>query len=210
MNIFSKVYCRVYQTIFKWLIPILPYREPTILDNILDIKNVLEEKQINNVLIVADEYLIRQGQLLTLEKDFEEHNIKFAIYDKTVPNPTIENIEEAYDIFQKNECKAIIAFGGGSIIDCAKIVGARVAKPKMPVRKMKGILKIRKELPLLIAVPTTAGTGSETTLTAVITDSEKMVKYTINDFNLIPKYGSNLNSPFSLPNTVLIFCKVAS
>ena len=200
MNIFSKVYCRVYQTIFKWLIPILPYREPTILDNILDIKNVLEEKQINNVLIVADEYLIRQGQLLTLEKDFEEHNIKFAIYDKTVPNPTIENIEEAYDIFQKNECKAIIAFGGGSIIDCAKIVGARVAKPKMPVRKMKGILKIRKELPLLIAVPTTAGTGSETTLTAVITDSEKMVKYTINDFNLIPKYAVlDENLTVSLP-----------
>ena len=200
MNIFSKAYCRIYQTIFKWLIPILPYREPTILDNILDIKNVLEEKQINNVLIVADEYLIRQGQLLTLEKDFEEHNIKFAIYDKTVPNPTIENIEEAYDIFQKNECKAIIAFGGGSIIDCAKIVGARVAKPKMPVTKMKGILKIRKELPLLIAVPTTAGTGSETTLTAVITDSEKMVKYTINDFNLIPKYAVlDENLTVSLP-----------
>ncbi len=200
MNIFSKAYCRIYQTIFKWLLPILPYREPTILDNILNIKNVLEEKQINNVLIVADEYLIRQGQLLTLEKDFEEHNIKFAIYDKTVPNPTIENIEEAYDIFQKNECKAIIAFGGGSIIDCAKIVGARVAKPKMPVTKMKGILKIRKELPLLIAVPTTAGTGSETTLTAVITDSEKMVKYTINDFNLIPKYAVlDENLTVSLP-----------
>ena len=82
---------------------------------------------------------------------------------------------------------AIIGFGGGSSIDCAKAVGARVAKPHQSLEKMKGILKVHKKLPLLIAIPTTAGTGSETTLAAVITDAESRHKYPINDFPLIPR-----------------------
>ena len=74
-----------------------------------------------------------------------------------------------------------------SSIDCAKAVGARVAKPHQSLEKMKGILKVHKKLPLLIAIPTTAGTGSETTLAAVITDAESRHKYPINDFPLIPR-----------------------
>ncbi len=74
-------------------------------------------------------------------------------------------------------------------MDCAKAVGARIAKPKQSLARMKGILKVHKKLPLLIAVPTTAGTGSETTLAAVITDAETRYKYAINDFPLIPRYA---------------------
>lgn len=74
-------------------------------------------------------------------------------------------------------------------MDCAKAVGARVAKPKQSLARMKGILKVHKKLPLLIAIPTTAGTGSETTLAAVITDADTRHKYAINDFPLIPRYA---------------------
>lgn len=74
-------------------------------------------------------------------------------------------------------------------MDCAKATGARIAKPNQPLSKMKGILKVHKRLPLLIAIPTTAGTGSETTLAAVITDAETRHKYAINDFPLIPRYA---------------------
>lgn len=74
-------------------------------------------------------------------------------------------------------------------MDCAKAVGARVAKPHQPLSRMKGILKVHKKLPLLIAIPTTAGTGSETTLAAVITDAQTRHKYAINDFPLIPRYA---------------------
>ena len=74
-------------------------------------------------------------------------------------------------------------------MDCAKAVGARLARPNKPLAKMEGILKIWHKLPLLIAVPTTAGTGSETTLAAVITDADTHHKYAINDFNLIPDYA---------------------
>ena len=83
--------------------------------------------------------------------------------DKVVANPTITNIEEARTLYLESGTKAIIAFGGGSAMDCAKVTGACIVKPNKPIHKMKGLLRICKKLPLLIAVLTTAGTGSETT-----------------------------------------------
>ena len=108
--------------------------------------------------------------------------IRCAVYDKVVANPTITNIEEARTLYLESGTKAIIAFGGGSAMDCAKVTGACIVKPNKPIHKMKGLLRICKKLPLLIAVLTTAGTGSETTLAAVITDSGAKHKYPINDF----------------------------
>lgn len=74
-------------------------------------------------------------------------------------------------------------------MDCAKAVGARVAKPRKELSQLKGILKVRRAIPPLIAIPTTAGTGSETTLAAVVVDSATRHKYAINDFPLIPRYA---------------------
>jgi alcohol dehydrogenase class IV len=98
-------------------------------------------------------------------------------------------VEEALVMYHEHHCKAIIAFGGGSPMDCAKIVGARVARPNKAIGKMKGVLKVIKKIPTLIAVPTTAGTGSEVTLAAVISNSATHEKYPINDFCLIPHYA---------------------
>ena len=106
--------------------------------------------------------------------------------EKTNPS---DNVEEAKNLYLSSNCQALIGFGGGSSMDCAKAVGARLVRPKKPLSKMEGILKIWKKLPLLICVPTTAGTGSETTLVAVIVDSKTRHKYAINDFNLIPDYA---------------------
>ena len=132
---------------------------------------------------------MKLGLTKRLEKVLSENNIKYTIYDKTVANPTTKNVAEAMDLFLSNNCNVIIGFGGGSSMDCAKAVGAKIAKPKQSLAKMKGILKVHKRIPLLIAVPTTAGTGSETTLVAVITDAETRHKYAINDFPLIPRYA---------------------
>jgi len=119
----------------------------------------------------------------------KKESVNYFIYDKTVPNPTIDNIEEALKIYNTNNCNGIVAFGGGSPIDCAKGVACRVARPQKTIAQMKGLLKVRKKLPLLIVIPTTAGTGSETTIAAVISNPSTHEKYAINDPVMIPQYA---------------------
>ena len=187
MNIFKKMYCRTYQGVFKMMLPVLPYREPEILKTDSEVVAVL--KDIKNVLLVTDKGIRGLGLTKSLEDTLKNEGFNVFVYDGTVPNPTTDNVAEALKIYKENNCNALIAFGGGSVMDCAKAVGAKVARPKKTLKQMKGVLKVRRKLPLLIAVPTTAGTGSETTLAAVITDSETRHKYAINDFPLIPKYA---------------------
>lgn len=189
MNIFKKFYCRTFQTGMKILLPLLPYREPKILNSNDDVATVLRNNNVNNVLLVTDQGISKLGLFTPLTTTLEKNNIKVTIYDKTVPNPTTDNVQDAVDLYKSNNCQGLIAFGGGSPMDCAKATGASLVYPKKPLNKMKGILKVQRKLPLLIAVPTTAGTGSETTLAAVITDSKTRHKYAINSFPLIPRYA---------------------
>ena len=142
-----------------------------------------------HVLIITDGGIMTLGLTRRLEKALKEAGIPYTIYDKTVANPTTVNVREALELYHKEGCDAIIGFGGGSSMDCAKAVGACAVKPNQSLAQMKGILKVHKKLPLLMAVPTTAGTGSETTLAAVITDADTRYKYAINDFPLIPRYA---------------------
>lgn len=189
MNIFKKMYCRVFQWFFRIILPILPYKEPKILNSIKEISVLLKQKNINNVLLITDCGIRNLGITQELESTLASNGQNCFVYDKTNANPTAHNVEEAREMFIVNNCKCIIAFGGGSSIDCAKAVGARIAYPKKSLNKLKGLLKVKRKIPTLIAIPTTAGTGSETTLTAVITDSQTKHKYTMNSFSLIPSYA---------------------
>lgn len=189
MNKLKKAYCRTFQSVFKLALPLLPYRNPSILGSVKEIPRILKEKECAGVLIITDQGIRNLGLTCRMEAALKKEAIPYVIYDRTVANPTTINVDEALALYHENNCQAIIGFGGGSSMDCAKAVGARVARPKKPLAKMKGILKIRRTLPLLIAVPTTAGTGSETTLAAVITDAGTRHKYPINDFCLIPRYA---------------------
>lgn len=189
MFILRKIYCRAFQLVFRGALPFLPYRKPKIIPSVAGIVEVCREHHVDSVLIVTDKGIRRLGLTLFLEKTLTENGISYYIYDRTVENPTIWNVEEARKMYLWRGAQGIIAFGGGSSMDCAKGAGARIVKPRQSVSQMKGLLKVHKKLPLLIAVPTTAGTGSETTLAAVITDSKKKHKYPINDFSLIPHYA---------------------
>lgn len=189
MNVAKKLYCRIYQGVFRLALPLLPYKTPAVLNTVERIPALLRGRQVRRVLIVTDGAIRAHGLTAPLERALSENGISYTVYDKTIANPTTQNVEETGQAYLETGCQALIGFGGGSSIDCAKIVGARIAKPKQPVPKMKGILKIRKKIPLLIAVPTTAGTGSETTLAAVITDGATRYKFPINDFPLIPSYA---------------------
>ncbi len=189
MNPFRKAYCRIFQGVFRIAIPILPYRNPEMIDSVWDLPAVLKEHGVSRILIVTDPGISSLGLTKDLEKALQENGLTYFMYDKTDANPTTDNVADAEEMYRSNGCEGLIGFGGGSSMDCAKAVGARIAKPNQPVSKMKGLLKVHKKLPLLIAVPTTAGTGSETTLAAVIVDAETRHKYTINDFELIPRYA---------------------
>ena len=189
MFVLRRIYCRSFQMVFKMALPFLPYRNPKIIPSVAGIPEVCGKKKITKVMIVTDEGIRRLGLTSFLEKTLTENNISYCIYDRTVANPTIWNVEEARELYLTEGAQAIIAFGGGSSMDCAKAAGARIVKPHQSIQQMKGLLKVHKRLPLLIAIPTTAGTGSETTLAAVITDSEQHYKYPINDFVLIPRYA---------------------
>ncbi|XCP84157.1 iron-containing alcohol dehydrogenase [Roseburia hominis] len=189
MNPLKKMYCRIFQGAFKLALPVLPYRRPKTVKSVKLLPDVLKKRGCDRVLIVTDAGIMQLGLTKRLEKALTENQIGYSIYDKTVANPTTVNVAEALELYEQDACSAIIGFGGGSSMDCAKAVGARVAKPKQSLAKMKGILKVHKRIPLLIAIPTTAGTGSETTLAAVITDAQTRHKYAINDFPLIPRYA---------------------
>ena len=186
MNPAYKVYCRTYQTAFRVMLPVLPYREPELLSHLDDLPGFLEDRKISSVLLITDKSLRSLGVTKPLEDALFDKGISCAVYDDVLPNPTIPMVEKCCALYRSSGAQAMIAFGGGSPMDCAKAAGARVVCPNKPVKKMGGLLKVHRKTPPLIAIPTTAGTGSETTLAAVITDPETHHKYPINDFVLIP------------------------
>ena len=189
MNIFNKAFCRIFQYCFRVAIPILPYYNPTILDNVEDISKVLDEKNITKVFLVTDKSIRKFGITKKLETHLADNGIAVTVFDDVVSNPTVDNVESARKLYLAKGCQALIGFGGGSAIDCAKAVGARIARPKKSLDKMAGILQVFRRIPLLFAIPTTAGTGTETTVATVITNSKTKHKYMISDFPLIPKYA---------------------
>lgn len=170
-------------------LPLLPYRNPRTRNSIDDIPEILRQRKCSRVLLVTDGGLVKAGLAKMVEDVLKSAGIEYITYSDTVPNPTIDNVEAARKLYLDNKCQAFIALGGGSPMDCAKGAAARVVRPHKTIPEMKGIIKVRRRLPLLIAIPTTAGTGSETTVAAVITDAVKQHKYPVNDFCLIPPYA---------------------
>lgn len=192
LNVFQKIYYRAFQAVFRVIMPMLRLRKPELLKgegSILKLPEFIKAKGVDSVLVVTDNGLYSLGLLNGMFEELDKAGVKYALFKDVVPNPTVDNVETAYKVYVDNGCKGIIAFGGGSPMDCAKGVAARVARPGKPVKKMKGILKVMHKLPPFFAVPTTAGTGSEATLAAVIMDAETHDKYTINDPSLIPHYA---------------------
>lgn len=189
MNVLKKMWCRIFQGAFRLAIPLLPYRRPEQVRDVAELPSLLAGRGCRGVLMVTSPSVAKMAGTKRLLDALRTAGISCAVYDKTVPNPTTDTVEEALALYKEGECQAIIGIGGGSSLDCAKAVGVRVVRPEKPLSKLGGVLKVRKRLPPLAAIPTTAGTGSETTIAAVITDAETRDKYAISDFPLIPDYA---------------------
>ncbi len=193
MNL-KHVYYRVYQAGFKLVMGtnLFNWKEPELLEGAGSIRRLPEfvkSKGLDNVLIVTDAVLNQKLHVLdSLYEEMDKAGVAYAVFDGVQPNPTIQNIEAAKEAYVNHNCKGIIAFGGGSPMDCAKAAGAIVTNNK-PVSKMTGLLKVRHKLPPLFAVPTTAGTGSEVTLAAVVSDEATHKKLPMNDPKLRAKYA---------------------
>lgn len=201
MFLLKKLGCRIFQIGFRIAMPILPYRQPKIVPSCKNLDSVFEAENIKSVLIVTDKGIVRNGLVSPVEKVLTACNIKYTVYDSTQPNPTVKNVEDALLLYKENNCTALIAIGGGSAMDCAKAVSARVAYPKRSLGSMKGVMRILRKLPTIIAIPTTAGTGSEVTPVSIITDSEKEHKYALMSFPLIPHYAVlDASLTYSLPS----------
>lgn len=188
----KKCWYRIYQSVFKVAMCLLDWSSPELLEgagSILKLPEFIKSKGLSKVLVVTDKGLMGLHLLDPLFEKLEEVGIEYVVYDGVQPNPTIPNIEDCKDMYIKNGCQGIIAFGGGSPMDCAKAAGARIVRPDKTVRAMRGQLKVLKPLPPFFAVPTTAGTGSETTVAAVVSDPETHEKNAINDTCLRPKYA---------------------
>lgn len=187
-----EAYCRTFQGVMRVAMNVLDWSEPELLKGagaVKDLPKKIKELGYNNVLVVTDKGLMGLHLLDPMFEELRNNEIAYVVYDGVQPNPTIDNIEEARKLFLGNGCQAIIAFGGGSPMDCAKACGARIARPNTEIPKMRGQLKVIKKIPTLFAVPTTAGTGSEATLAAVVSNPKTHEKNAINDPVLRPKYA---------------------
>jgi alcohol dehydrogenase class IV len=171
---------------------LLGIKEPKLISgpgSLKEVPKLLKEKGYSNPLVVTDRGIDRLGLLNPLFEALNAEEITYSYFCDVQANPTIENVMAGKAAFKQNACDSIIVVGGGSAMDAAKLIGALAVRPKKTVEQLKGVLKVGKALPFLIAVPTTAGTGSETTLAAVIVNEETHHKYAINDPHLIPKYA---------------------
>jgi alcohol dehydrogenase class IV len=136
-------------------------------------------------LIVTDAMLVKLGIAKHLTDALDAANIVYSMFDQVTPDPTLPLIAEGLQQYKQDGCDSVIALGGGSPMDCAKAIAAAAVK-NVDARKLVGLLRVRKALPPFIAIPTTAGTGSEATVVAVVTDPDKKQKFTIVDPSLVP------------------------
>jgi Alcohol dehydrogenase, class IV len=148
---------------------------------------IIDEDGIRRVMIVAGKTVSRNGMLDKLTEGLDSRHISWVLFDGADPDPSIENVEDCCSTYLKAKCEAFVAVGGGSSMDCAKIAAARAANPNKSVAQLGGVMKVRKRPDPIYAVPTTAGTGSETTVAAVVTDKSAHHKYSVTDPKILPK-----------------------
>lgn len=150
---------------------------------IVEAANVLKMNNIKKVLIITDAFLLKSGLLDSMMKAIEAEKIEMVVFSDVTPDPTFAIVEKALNICERYE--AVIAVGGGSVLDTAKAVSAAYTNQKN-AEKLAGLLKVKNQPLPWIAVPTTAGTGSETTVAAVISDQNTHMKKQILDPKIVP------------------------
>ena len=153
-----------------------------------EIPGVLKKLGVKKVLVVTGRHV---GKSIAPEiiENIRLSGLEAVHYSEVTANPTTTTVYEIKDMYMKEGCDGFLAIGGGSPIDAAKAAACLCARPRATLNDLAGLLKIMKNIPPFVAVPTTSGTGSETTMAAVVTDAETHHKYAIMDPHIIPNYA---------------------
>ena len=166
----------------------IPAPKPTIYSGAgssLKLCECLSHMGAQKVLIVTDEILMKLGLLQGVIEKLQQLNIEYVVFDKVVPDPGYHIVELGVKLGLESECNVVLGVGGGSSLDAAKIIAARMTND-VPIKKLVGVLKVRKPPVPIYTIPTTAGTGSETTIAAVVSDPGTNQKTPVIDPKLVP------------------------
>lgn len=183
---------RTFQAVFNVGARFLPWRKASLVEgagSINKIPELLTKLKMKRPMIVTDPGLMKAGVVPRILEVLDKAGIPYTLFDDVEVNPSVNTVNAIYQRYSEDSCNGLIAIGGGSAIDAAKAAGARVVNPQKSVNQLGGLLRVHKKLPSFIAVPTTAGTGSETTIAALITDTDMHHKFAIMDLHLIPLYA---------------------
>jgi alcohol dehydrogenase len=142
------------------------------------------------ILIVTDSIISKLGLLKDLTDALTAGGAKYVVFDEITPDAPIPLIQKGIDFYQQHDCDAIVAFGGGSSMDASKAIAVAISNPGKSLRKLAGYLKGLRPPVRIYAVPTTAGTGSEVTVAAVISDPDMHTKLVIVDPRMVPKMAA--------------------
>lgn len=186
-----RIYCRLFQAVMKAAMYLLPWHTPQVIEGAGSVDRLPEDmkkRRIDRVLVVTGPNMLRRGLLAPILENMADLGIEYEVFDRLTADPDDRQVEEGVRLYHEMNAQGLLLFGGGSPMDCGKAIAARIARPDKSVRKLQGVLKVRarSRVPMMWAVPTTSGTGSEATMAAVITDSETHRKKSINDISLIP------------------------
>ena len=189
---FLRACYRVFQAVFNLGARVLPWRKAEKISGagaVRQIPELLERSGVGKPMVVTDRGLIEAGVANHVLGVLYEADVDYELFSDVKPNPTVEVVEAIVKQYREAACDGFIAIGGGSPMDAAKAAAARIVRPRMSTQKLGGLLRVLHRIPPFIAVPTTAGTGSETTIAALITDEATHHKYAMMDLSLIPRYA---------------------
>jgi len=184
------LYFKFRAFLVTWLMRLLPRNPPVVFKGVNSALTLCEQVGIlgyTKVLLVSDNFLATSGILDGIKATLEKQNVEYAIFDGVLPDPAFDQVQAGEAMLRRENCQAVIAVGGGSVLDAAKMMAMLNTNPG-PLANFDGLQKCKKPGLPLFAIPTTAGTGSEITLAAVITDPVSHKKMPIVDSKMIPGY----------------------
>lgn len=170
----------------------MPFPKPTLFTgprSSLELCDAIAQFDEKRIMVVTDKTLIKIGVLDKILRRLKKDGVEVTVFDGVEPDPTFDQVEAGIAMLRENDCHGVLAVGGGSSIDAAKVICAGATNRKH-VSKLAGMFRVFKAPLPLFVVPTTAGTGSEVTFAAVISDPKTRKKVSILDPKLVPQMAA--------------------